>query len=172
MKDVDFKKWIVLDPRNLVKSKNFSEIIHFYLFNSPVKGINHHSAKTLQEYGWFKGKISTLKSKMLYDIKLKSRFHICSNINDVEMVLVNNNYYGSDLVFEEFVVCWKSEKNIVDAVLYLIRCAFAHRSFRIESFGNEKYYFLENIDKGKVKGRVIIKESTLLKWIKIIKADK
>lgn len=158
-------KWITIDPKKIDKSANFLNIIQFYLFNCPVKNINHYSAVTVNEYGWDKGKLPKLKGDMLSDNNLKNRVFICNNLNDVELTILNNNLYGNQFTNEEFVVCWRNEKNIVEALLYLIRCAFAHRSFRVVKKNNEKYYYLANVDKGRIKGRAILKESTLLKWI-------
>lgn len=62
-----------------------------------------------------------------------------------------------------------------DSLFYAIRCALAHGSFCIHKYreknkNREKYYLLENNDKGKLKARLIIKEDTLIKWIEIVES--
>jgi hypothetical protein len=165
-------KWVPINPSKFEYTKPFLSIIEFYLFNSPVDKINHFSATTLREYGWEKHSLNSLRNVMLFDTNFKKRFHICATLDDLEKIIFERMYYGNEYKFEEFVVCWKNDKNIVESVMYLIRCAFAHRSFRVQKHKNEKYYFFTNIDKGKLKGRAVLKESTLMKWIELIKNGK
>lgn len=57
-----------------------------------------------------------------------------------------------------------------DSLFYAIRCAFAHGSFDIHTFENDTCYILDNRDSGVLKTQMILKESTLLKWIEVVES--
>lgn len=162
-------KWVKFDPVRNQYNPAFTKIVDFYLFNSPVRGINYYSAKTITEYGWEKNKLSTLKKLLLMNNDLRTNFFQCSSCDDLELTILNNHVYGDQVVHKEIVLFLNNKKSIVESVLYLLRCAFAHRSFCIVRHKSERYYFVANVDNGRIKGRLVLKESTLLKWIDIIK---
>lgn len=134
-----------------------------------MRNINYHSALTVKDFGWGKSKLSTLKRLLLFDTELKSKFYVLDSVHSVEQNIFNNKFYEIGNTHEEFIVCLKNKDSKVESVLYMIRCALAHRSFHIKKCKNERYYFMENINRGKIKGRLILNEKTLLKWIDIIK---
>ncbi|WP_270849262.1 hypothetical protein, partial [Candidatus Collinsella stercoripullorum] len=84
----------------------------------------------------------------------------------------------------EFADCWYRERLLLkfavhtvksglgktEALFYFIRNAFAHGGFRISTYKGERYFALENRKDGSIRGRAVIRESTLLGWIKLIGA--
>lgn len=56
-------------------------------------------------------------------------------------------------------------------LFYAIRCALAHGAFSIHTCAGEKYYFLENKDKEVFKGRIVIKEESLISIIDTVESE-
>ena len=73
-----------------------------------------------------------------------------------------------DCSFEFAIHTIKDGLNKTEGLFYFIRNAFAHGGFATSSFKGEKYYVLENRQGSKLKGRAVIREATLLNWIKIV----
>lgn len=161
--------WIKFNPIKIPESEAFRKIIEFYLFNTPLREKNFYQAKTISEYGWEKSKLSNLKQRLLYDIQLKQKFFYYKTIDQVQLSIINNKLIGNKHTYHEIIIFLNNRKSIVESVLSLIRDAFAHRSFEVVTKMGENYYFMANVHNGKTKGRLILKESTLLMWIKIIK---
>lgn len=53
----------------------------------------------------------------------------------------------------------------------MIRCALAHGSFSQRTCNGETYYSFENSYGEKLKGRAVLRESTLLKWVDLMTSD-
>lgn len=156
------------------KNKNFIKIIDFYLFNCPARhtyrtndltGMKKYNftfskvsarGKTFEERGIGGGGLRTLRAAMqrtsyqgaLFDLTLDKP-------EDIEQY--------SDRNGEICLTVKNNQMSQTDAIYYAIRNAFAHGSFSIE----KGIYYLENVNKGKVKGRIRLKEETLLKWIEL-----
>lgn len=161
--------WIKFNPVRIPESQAFRKIIEFYLFNTPLREKNFYQAKTMADYGWEKSKLSNLKQRLLYDIQLKQRFYYFKTLDQVQQSIINNKILGNKHTYREIIIFLNNRKSIVESVLSLIRDAFAHRSFEVVPKMDENYYFMANVHNEKTKGRLILKESTLLRWIEIIK---
>ena len=75
-----------------------------------------------------------------------------------------NIFNNVNIPIEIAIHTTRNDSNTV-GLFYAIRCSFAHGAFAIHKCKGEKYYFLENKDKGIFKGRIVIKESSLLSII-------
>lgn len=154
-------------------NKNFIEILDFYLFNSPVRHygkINNSTGnpryintfpkvsvrgKTFAERGIEGQKLRTLRSKMRRSPNGKIYDKSLSNENDI---LTESLRKG------EICLTLKNENiSQVDAIFYAIRNSLAHGSFCID----KEFYYFESRNKGKLKARIRLKESTLLYWISL-----
>lgn len=69
---------------------------------------------------------------------------------------------------DELAIHIKNKDSKSESLFYAIRCAFAHGLFNINSKNGEHYYILENRDREKLKARLILREETLLQWIKVV----
>ena len=172
--DVETKKIKFLNYYSNIpyENKNFLKIIDFYLFNCPARHTQKTNdpsgekkynftfskvsarGKTFAERGVVGGGLRTLRAAMkrasyqgeLFDLTLDKS-------EDIEQ------YSGRS--GEICLTVKNSQMSQTDAIYYAIRNAFAHGSFSVDN----GIYTLENINKGKVKGRIRLKEQTLLNWI-------
>ncbi|WP_251231666.1 hypothetical protein [Adlercreutzia aquisgranensis] len=64
----------------------------------------------------------------------------------------------------------KNGLNKTEALFYLVRNGFAHGGFLVCEYNRRRYYVFESRDRGKLKGRAVLSEETLLSWMKVIKA--
>ena len=92
-------------------------------------------------------------------------------VKDIEAKLSGLNRLDTfDGSFEFAVHSVKSGLNKTEALFYFIRNSFAHGGFKTSKYKGELYYIFENKQGNQIKGRAVIRESTLLHWIKVIKA--
>lgn len=71
-------------------------------------------------------------------------------------------------MIEKEVIVIRESKTHIDDLFRNIRNAFAHASFSIKKQKNveDYFYFFESRKKGKeIKTRLVLKETTLLRWI-------
>ncbi len=154
-------------------NKKFIKILDFYLFNSPVRHYGKITnptgnpryintfpkvsvrGKTFAERGIEGQKLRTLRSKMRRSPNGKIYDKSLSNENDI---LIESLRKG------EICLTLKNDSiSQVDAIFYAIRNSLAHGSFCID----DDYYYFESRNKGKLKARIRLKESTLLYWISL-----
>ena len=115
----------------------------------------------------------TLQSKMKA-CSSKDIFLVTTAAKIEDVLRINNMYEHADLSQEKavFIISESQGKkrSLVDALLYSIRCGLAHGGLAIHTYKGKKVYIFENNDKRKIRGRIILKEQTLLQWIKIIES--
>lgn len=163
------KKNIKINQEVNLKSKKIQEIIKFYLFECPVPNTSHKS-RTFEELGW-KGSSKFLKLRkemMKVSDNLNGHYYPCkkNELNDKFKIVekLNRN--------EEYCVFLRHEKQTIMNSLYMsIRNAIAHGGFYCYKYDNNVYYYFENFYKYK-KAAIVLKEKTLLEWIKIVKGVK
>ena len=97
-------------------------------------------------------------------VKTKAGFSIIE-----ESKFMENIDSLSDPNHEYIVISEHSSMSETESVFYYIRNAFAHGSFSVEDLnGNNRHYYLE-CDNGNIpKARMLLKESTLLKYRDLI----
>lgn len=164
-------------------NKNFIEILDFYLFNCPVRRygkidnpagnpryINTFPkvsvrGKTFAERGIEGQNLRTLRSAMRRSSDGKIYDKTFTDENDI----LQNSIDPIGQPKREICLTLKNENiSQVDAIFYAIRNSLAHGSFCIDE---EKYYYFETRNKGKLKARIRLKESTLLEWINLCEMD-
>lgn len=148
---------------------NAAKIIDFYVVECPAKGSTNRG-QSFADFGWIGARFNTLQASMRRCSSLASRRWKCVNIDEVEKTLEGLDEYKALNPKDEFAVYCKSRKyGKTESLFYLVRCALAHGSFDIRTVKGTKYYILENRHDGVLRGRAVLKEKTLLKWIELVK---
>lgn len=154
---------------SIPKSNNFNTIVDFYLLRTPAKRTSFktgqdgkkiyqyskvsHRGKTFRDIGIIGNDLIKFRKKMQttsYDKKLTFEF--------VETFIDFSEKDG-----EFSVILKNSNMSQTDSIFYCIRNALAHGSFSVEN----QWYKFENENKGKLKGKMKLHETTLLKWIEL-----
>lgn len=162
--------------------ENFQKIVVFYLLETPCEEISYQS-KPLKKYGWKKdvwsNKKGGLKEKMMNvsDLEFNSNLFRVNRLNDMSRILSKakmNDSFQKNRETEKIVVYLSSRyKSTFMSVFFHIRNSIAHGRFSIyEKEGMVVYVFESGVkyeDKLSVRARIILKETTLLDWIDIIK---
>jgi len=162
-------KWIKDTIDEKLKNKDFGKILDFFVIHTPCEELSAR-AKTLDSYQW-KNTYSLKKEMHIVPAK-DSIFsfgekweEMKDSLNEVSL----QKNFPSDLETERGCFYKKSKQNQLECIFYHIRNCFAHGRFNI-SVNNEDWTFVME-DWGRnnrVSARMILKQSTLLKWIKII----
>ncbi len=150
-----------------LSDKHVRAIVEFYLFECPVpeKSVR---GKVFSDFG-ISGSpaFSKLKKDMLNSASesLKNNYRptkkdgLQTELLHVASVTPPNEY----CVFLKY-----DEKSVMQSLFSAIRNAFAHGSFRVDSYNGERIYFLQNYEKY-LKAEMALHEKTLLRWIDCIK---
>lgn len=159
--DVDFKESMEM----FLKDEKFQSILNFYLWECPVEGTSE-KAKDFSFYG-IKGKnVAKLKTRMLDKAteSLRNNYEACLVVSDVEPTLDKMDVVPSN----EFCVFYAGKES-VRKIFNHIRNAFAHGKFYVIQCSDIRIFVFENKDKGKIKARMALQESTLLNWINCVR---
>lgn len=91
---------------------------------------------------------------------------------DFDIALKKAGMYDKfpDNLEQERIALNDKKKNQFMSVFYHLRNAFAHCRLNMVDVNNECVFVLEDAYKQKITARMILKKSTLLKWIDIIEA--
>lgn len=153
-------------------------IVMFYVINTPCTALSS-SGIELKDYGWNKDiwKKSGLK-KMLFDVaNLESgKTFVAVNKTDemkhaCELAKMKKGFH-TDRSTERIALYRPSDYNDFMSVLYHIRNSFAHGRLAMYESNDGIVFALEDGKKINrefyVRSRMILKKSTLLKWIDIL----
>ena len=140
-------------------NKNFSKIYSFFVIETPVENVSKRGITFKQR------KIDIIKlnnkiKKISNDLN-KNWIEIKKGINILEELKKLNNLDKLDFS-REFAIHSNNKNSKTKSFFYTIRCAFAHGRFSYSKYNKEIYYLLENEHNNKIKGRILIKEKTLL----------
>lgn len=163
-KSIDYKTKIPIG------SKNFQEILEFYLFEDPSKTGNR--CVPLDAYGWINSRrIGLLKQKLIKAASddFENHYHPGKK-SDLP------NLYAGEInakPIEEYCVFLKNDSGEIRSLFSAIRNALAHGEFDVREYTRERkktrIYFFCNHD-GYEKARLVLREETLLEWIRAIQA--
>lgn len=155
-------------PKNL-SNENLRKIIQFYLLECPVEGRSQRGL-TFNQYGYIgPSSFSKLKKALIASAtsSLKNNYYPSKK----EELVDNYNKVENVGFPDEYCVFLKSdEKSVIRSMFSAIRNAIAHGSFNVKSYNRTRVYFFSNFDKYK-KAQIVLYESTLLEWIKIVKKE-
>ena len=159
-------KWSFNGNYSFSDSK-FAKIYGFYVIETPISGVSQRG-KTFKDR---KINLMDLNKQLKSESSfLTERWEMVPQ-KDIEKVCNEFGILGDTTCEREIAIHTKNEKHCsgkTDSLFYAIRCAFAHGAFNTHKYKNNVFYALENKDGNVLKGRMIIGEDTLLKWIKII----
>lgn len=142
-------------------NKNFAKIFSFFVIETPVENISRRGISFEERNLDLKKLINKIKN---ISNDLKKNWFI-SKASEIESKLNEFGILDYLQFSKEIAIYVDSKSSKVKSFFYIIRCAFAHGSFNICKYNKENYYLFENKYKNRIKGRIIIKESTLLKIV-------
>ena len=162
--------------------EGFMEILMFYVIYSPCPEFCTRG-HTLQYYGWKKKPWNSnryLKNKLNKGIfeNNKKYFQAVRTLDALSDALkkadLMEDFYRN--IGHERVAFFDGEQNSYMSLFYHIRCALAHGRLAMYPTAekDDLVFVMENgSEKGKrflVKGRMVLRKSTLLRWARIIQA--
>lgn len=157
----------------------FHQLMEFYVFYS-ILPQQSAQRRTLQFYGWTEKPWKT--NRYLKDLLMadhfegkKHFFQAAASYVELADALRKADLGSEDFqkLNEERVAFLNSEKNQFISLFKHIRCAFAHGRVGVKKTEQGSMYLLEDgcPEQGrlKVSARMVLRPSTLLNWIKIIR---
>lgn len=166
-------QWIFNEPFSFNDEK-FAKIFRFFVIEPPVENTSNR-ATTIESYGWTSRKITNVLKKNISSLNknwktvlARDRSNLEKIEQDVTLLCRKNEILEEVAERREIFIHTNMKNNKTKSLIYSIRCAFAHGAFNKKNCFGEQFYFFENKDRGKLKGRIVVKEDTLLKIIDII----
>ena len=157
--------------------KELYKIVIFYVFHSPCPQISS-MGRTLEEYGWSAPwrKPFYLNKHLRKSSTNFNLIYSADSYNNLGKALKKANLldnFPSDLHTERICI-YDKKKNQFLRVFYHLRNAFAHCRLNMVDVDGECVFILEDVvtskGKNKLSARMILRKSTLLKWIDIIES--
>jgi len=157
---------------------DLKRIILFYVFNTPCEQLSSSSIPLLN-YGWSKTvwQNNALKERLFNAAALKRNetFVVAKNVYDMKdacKIAKLADKFQNQREVERISIYKPTNYPEFMAVFYHIRNALAHGRLAMYKHGEDVIFVLEDGvkkgDKFQVRSRMVLKKSTLLKWIEII----
>lgn len=170
----DWIRWIAPEHFN---EQDLFKIVIFFVFHSPCSNLSS-MGKTLDEYGWsapwrkpyYLNK--QLRQASLYELVVYS----AKGYNEMDVALEKADLketFPSDFSRERICI-YDNQGNQFLSVFYHIRNAFAHCRLNMVDVDGDCVFIFEDVqpkknsNQLKVSARMILRKSTLLKWIDLI----
>lgn len=170
----DWIRWIAPEHSN---DQDLFKIVIFFVFHSPCSNLSS-MGKTLDEYGWsapwrkpyYLNK--QLRQASLYELVVYS----AKGYNEMDVALEKADLketFPSDFSRERICI-YDNQGNQFLSVFYHIRNAFAHCRLNMVDVDGDCVFIFEDVqpkknsNQLKVSARMILRKSTLLKWIDLI----
>lgn len=170
----DWIRWIAPEHFN---DQDLFRIVIFFVFHSPCSNLSS-MGKTLDEYGWsapwrkpyYLNK--QLRQASLYELVVYS----AKGYNEMDVALEKADLketFPSDFSRERICI-YDNQGNQFLSVFYHIRNAFAHCRLNMVDVDGDCVFIFEDVqpkknsNQLKVSARMILRKSTLLKWIDLI----
>ena len=170
-------KWIRNAKDNLeekLKDDDFRKILDFFVIFTPCKGASARAKPLKEKYRW--EDTYGLKKSMRLAPSKQSIFLFAESGKEMKAILVEADLvdnFPSNLEYERGCFYQGSKKQL-DSVFSHIRNCFAHGRFSIKEKDGDWTFIFEDVGngrgvpKGTPSARMILKKSTLLRWIEII----
>lgn len=170
-------QWIILDDDLEIVKSEISSIYLFFVLFSPTPQYCTQK-RDLQYYGWSKRPWYSRRylKKKLDDSFFQNKylFKVAKEMEELPAALrkahLDGDFYKDTIT--ERVAFFLSDSSEYMSLFYHIRCALAHGRVAIQKVDNDFVFIMENgVNSGNrflVKARMIIRRSTLEKWISII----
>lgn len=173
--------WIhkVIEPQNY--DEEYKRILQFYVVNTPCEKLST-SSLPLSHYGWGSKvwKNDELKKKLFEVAGLcrETTFVVAKTLEEMKSSFEKTSlkkHFHSDRDTERVAV-YKSNYNEFLAICYHIRNSLAHGRFQMYTNSSNEVVFamedgIKQRDKFEVRSRMILKKSTLIKWIDILERN-
>ena len=161
--------------KEILNSSEFQRIFFFFTIYTPCTDLSYRG-KSLESYGW--NNQSELKKILLKDknIELYSARNYKSMKEELQKADLDLDPPKS--ISAEKICVYINRSNQLLSIFSHIRNSFAHGRFYIDDFNGEQFYIFEDVVEQtkpqvtKISARMIIKKSTLLKWIQIIEGGR
>lgn len=159
----DNPSWVDDFSEEKIKDPDFARIRTFFQDHCPVKGSSARG-RALESYGWENKNL--LRKVLEKDV----HFFYAEKLEDMKACLEAGNLIGSFHDCRNETVCFLySKKDILMQFFSHVRNCFAHNRFAIKPHKDDWLFILEDVSRDKkVSARMILKKSTLLRWIEII----
>jgi hypothetical protein len=171
----DWLNWIAPDKFD---DHDLFKIVVFFVFHSPCKNLSA-MGKSLSEYGWntpwrnpYYLNKQLRQAASTYELLYSAESY--DKMSDALEKADLNDKFPSDLSRERICI-YDKQKNQFLSVFFHIRNAFAHCRLNMVDVDGECVFILEDVvsikksEQVKVSARMILRKSTLLKWIDLIK---
>lgn len=162
-------KWISECIDDKLKDEGFRKILAFFVIYTPCKELSAR-ARTLEFYKW--ENTYPLKRLMRLAPLKESIFSFAEKWEEMKVVLAEKNLlhrFPSELQTERCALYQKSKQNQLECIFFHVRNCFAHGRFNISEEKEDWIFIFEDFGtKNRVSARMILKKSTLLKWIEAI----
>ncbi len=152
------------DSKYTFTNKNFAKIYSFFVIESPVEGTSKRGITFKQR----NTDLNSLSACMKRDVPPLKVSWLSAPSKDVESKVKEYGIYESVKLPCEIAIHSEKNNSKVIGLYYAVRCALAHGAFSIHQYKDAMYYFLENKDNGILKGRIVLKEESLLALINAI----
>lgn len=174
-KNPNWLNWIAPEKFN---DKDLFKIVVFFVFHSPCNGLSARQI-SLSDYGWKTPwkKPYSLKKRLKESASNYNLLYSAQKYDGMETALKKADLldgFPKDITRER-VCFYNGQRNQFMSVFYHLRNAFAHCRLNLVDIDGECYFVMEDVlpnkngDKVKLSARMILKKSTLLKWIDLIK---
>ena len=148
-------------------NQQFARIYRFFVVETPVDDVSQRGI-SFKQRGW---NLNSLNAALKRSTAFLKTNWVVSTAKDAENQMKAHKIFDSvRMPIEIAIHTTRNDSNTV-GLFYSIRCAFAHGAFSIHTCNGEKYYMLENKDKGIYKGRIVIKESSLISIIDTVESE-
>lgn len=148
-------------------NNNFARIYRFFVVETPVEGVSQRGI-SFKQRGWNLNSLNAaLKRSTAF---LKNNWYVCT-AKEAESKMRFHSIFDSVRMPMEIAIHTSRKDSNTVGLFYSIRCAFAHGAFSLHNCDGETYYFLENKDKEVYKGRIVIKESSLISIIETVESE-
>lgn len=161
-------------------NERLMRIVTFFVFHSPCPSLSS-MGRTLEEYGWHNPwrKPFYLSKQLKRAATNFDLLYSASTLDSLEDALKKANLsegFSTADLSKECICFYDSNKNQFMSVFNHLRNAFAHCRLNMVEVDNECVFLLEDVcpkkqgSSLKLSARMVLRESTLLKWINIIEA--
>lgn len=139
-----------------------------YVLNCPVPGVSYRGVD-FKQLCWSGHRQVVLRELMINSSSLISSAWEATDKKDALIALLaSNNVLDTYSINQEFAYYFRADKSVVGGLFYLIRNALAHGSFHFHRSSKGDCLALETSKNGQVRGRALVRISTLRKWRSIL----
>lgn len=175
--------WMKKNRGNIYVDDKFKQLIVFYVVNTPGIDLSSRGID-LRTYNWSENVYSEDK---LIDYLLRvvninqSSFAVAKGLNEMESaceeILITDDFYNNRDSEKMVIFQSKPKDNCkndtrVKSFFYHLRNSFAHGRFEIYNDEEGTTFVMEDVYQGNVSARMILKQSTLIKWMEILQSGK